>query len=182
MSEFVAAWLKTGREEGGYSDNLKDSGGPTNWGITERVARAHGFVGHMRDLSHDRARQIAKEQYWDIMRLDEVAILSTRIAHELFDTGLNAGQATVVKFLQRCLNVGNRGSSIYADMTVDGLMGRVSVAALRDFLKHRGPQAEVALLNAMNGLQSAHYTELAERREKDEEFWLGWQFNRVKFE
>jgi hypothetical protein len=36
--------------EGGYSDNAADSGGQTKYGITEEVARAHGYTGAMKDL------------------------------------------------------------------------------------------------------------------------------------
>lgn len=176
---FTESWLATGREEGGYSNNAKDSGGETMYGITEQVARAHGYKGAMKDIPRDVARTIAKEQYWDIMRLDDVAALSRPIAKEMFDTGFNAGQATVVKFLQRTLNVGNRMGRDYPDIVADGLMGRLSVAALRSFLDKRKREGETVILRALNGLQVAHYTELAERRTKDEEFWFGWLLNRV---
>lgn len=180
MTAFLDAWLKTGREEGGFVDNIHDSGGATNYGITEKVARAHGYKGHMRDLPQDRARGIAKSQYWDLMRLDEVAALSVPIAEELFDTGFNTGQATAVKFLQRCLNVANRGQRFYPDMEVDGLMGPLSINALRHWLVIRRKNGERFLLIALNGLQAAYYIELAERREKDEQFVMGWITNRVK--
>jgi lysozyme family protein len=123
----------------------------------------------MRDLPIETARSIAKEQYWDIMRLYDVAALSVPIAEEMFDTGFNSGQATVVKFLQRCLNVANRRATLYPDMKVDGLMGRVSIFALRAYLDRRGKNGEVVMLRALNSLQGAFYTDLAERREKDEE-------------
>lgn len=182
MTAFLSAWLKTGREEGGYVNNLSDSGGATNRGITERVARAHGFVGDMRDLPRARAREIAKSQFWDLMSLDGVATLSLSIAHEMFDTGFNAGQATVVKFLQRCLNVANRRQRDYPDILSDGLMGRLSLSTLHRFLAVRGRDGELWMLRALNCLQGAYYIELAERREKDEEFVFGWVLNRVRIE
>jgi lysozyme family protein len=181
MDHFLTAWLRTGREEGGYVNNPNDAGGATNHGITERVARANGFLGDMRDLPKDRAREIAKASYWDTLRLDGIAALSPRVAYELFDTGFLCGQGVAARFLQRCLNVGNRGAALYQDMAVDGIIGPVSIQALRIFLA-RAPKAEVALLNGLNGLQSARLTEICEAREKDEEFWLGWQANRVAFD
>lgn len=181
MNAFEAAWSETGRAEGGYVNNLNDSGGATNHGITEQVARAHGFKGDMRDLSKERATQIAKAQYWDVMRLDDVAALSEPIAREMFDAGFLSGAATAVAWLQRCLNVGNRQQFDYPDILADGLMGALSIAALKAFLNKRGRDGETALLNALNGLQSAHFTTLAERRAKDESFWFGWQLNRVHF-
>lgn len=181
MKDFLRAWAKTGRSEGGYVDNPKDSGGATNHGITEQVARAHGYVGHMRDLPKERATEIAKLQYWDIMKLDAVAALSPAVAEEMFDSGFLCGQATVVAWLQRLLNVGNRQQLDYPDVKADGLMGALSIAAMKAFLKRRGTNGEVVLYNALNGLQSAYLTQLAERREKDEEFWFGWQLNRIDF-
>ncbi len=180
MDAFLSAWLDTGRAEGGYVNDPRDSGGPTNHGITEQVARAHGYRGHMRDLPSDTAREIAKAQYWDSMRLDDVARLSVPIAKELFDTGFNAGQGTAVRFLQRCLNVANRQAHDYPDVTVDGLMGRLSVASLSAFLNVRKRSGELWMLRALNGLQAAYYIELAERREKDEAFVFGWILNRVR--
>ena len=43
--------------EGGYSDHPADTGGATRWGVTERVARAHGYRGDMR--SYPRADAVA---------------------------------------------------------------------------------------------------------------------------
>ena len=46
--------------EGGYSNNPKDPGGETMWGITARVARAWGYSGPMKSLPRETAKQIAK--------------------------------------------------------------------------------------------------------------------------
>ena len=49
--------------EGGYSDHPSDPGGKTQFGITEAVARAHGFTGDMRTLTRDEAKRIYRVDY-----------------------------------------------------------------------------------------------------------------------
>ncbi len=179
MTAFDKAWEDTGRAEGGFVDDPNDSGGATNWGITERVARKFGYTGDMRDLPKSTATQIAKKEYWDVMLLDDIAALSESIALELFDTGFNAGTGRAGKFLQRAVNVFNRRGQDYNDIIVDGAVGSKSVAALRAFLNKRGKQGETVMLRALNALQGEFYVELAERREKDETFIYGWFLHRV---
>lgn len=43
--------------EGGFVDHPSDPGAATNFGITQRVARANGFTGDMRTLTRDQARR-----------------------------------------------------------------------------------------------------------------------------
>lgn len=57
---------------GGYSDDPSDSGGKTNHGITEKVARQSGYTGDMRDLSLQQAQDIYVNQYIVGPKLDKV--------------------------------------------------------------------------------------------------------------
>ncbi len=179
MAPFEKALKHTLDIEGGYSDHPADSGGKTRYGITEAKARAFGYTGSMHLFPVGLAIQIYREDYWDIIRLDEVAELSEAVALELFDTGVNCGIGTPVRFLQRLLNAFNREQKDYQDITVDGLMGRDTLAALRAFLTRRGTLGSQVLVEALNSLQGAFYTDLAERRSKDEAFMFGWFTNRV---
>lgn len=165
--------------EGGYSDHAADSGGKTRYGITEAVARAHGYTGEMRALPLALAKDIYRLDYWDRMRLGDVARLSEPIAGELFDTGVNGGPGLAGEFLQRSLNVLNQGGKDYPDIVQDGEIGPRTLAALRAFLALRRAPGERVLLKMLNCLQGAFYVGLAESRAKDEAFILGWFTHRV---
>jgi lysozyme family protein len=166
--------------EQGYSNNAADSGGETNHGITVAVARAYGYTGAMRDLPKETARAIFLQRYWRQPRFDQIEPISAAIAYELFDTGVNMGQAVAAKFLQRALNLLNRRALLFADIAADGAIGAMTIAALRAFLGGRGADGETVILRMLNAQQSVRYMEIAEQRPKDEDFVFGWNLNRVE--
>jgi lysozyme family protein len=165
--------------EGGFVDHPADRGGPTNWGITEAVARANGWTGPIRALPRARAVEIYRRLYWHRTRFDQVAARAPRIAGELFDTGVNMGPATAARFLQRALNALNRGARDYDDITPDGRIGPATLAALDGFLGRRGRAGEAVLLKALEALQGERYVHLAELRPANEAFVYGWLANRI---
>jgi len=166
--------------EGGFSDHPADRGGPTRFGITEAVARAHGYRGAMRALPRDEAAAIYRRLYWLRPRFDAVAVRAPRIAAELFDTGVNMGPAVAATFLQRALTALNRNGRDYPDLVPDGRLGPVSLAALDGFLAARGKRGgETVLLRALEALQGERYLRLAERRPANEAFLYGWLANRI---
>ncbi|MCC7082187.1 MAG: hypothetical protein IT530_16060 [Burkholderiales bacterium] len=165
--------------EGGYVNDPADSGGETKYGITIAVARAYGYTGPMRDLPLNTAQRIYRSRYWNLLRLGEIASESEAVARELFDSAVNCGQATAAIWLQRALNAFNDQGSLYADVVEDGLIGRMTIHALTQYLEARGERAELVLLRALNCQQGAHYLGLSFTRPKDERFEFGWFANRV---
>lgn len=165
------------RIEGGYVDDPADSGGATNYGITEAVARQWGYKGHMRDLPRSVAFDIYAARYWDSVCADDLVRLSEGVAREVVDTGVNMGVERAAVFLQRALNVLNNLGGLYDDITVDGNIGPATIKALHGYLLKRDEQTLISMLNC---LQGAAYVELAERRMKDEKFIYGWFNNRVQ--
>jgi lysozyme family protein len=166
--------------EGGYANHPADKGGPTCFGITEAVARAHGFAGAFRNLPRDEAAAIYRRLYWLRPRFDQVANRSTRLAAELFDTGVNMGPAVATTFLQRALTALNRNGRDYADLTPDGRVGPLTLQALDEYLETRGRKGgETVLLRALEALQGERYLRLAERRPANEAFLYGWLANRI---
>jgi lysozyme family protein len=179
MTSFQKALKFTLGIEGGYSNDPADSGGKTRYGITEQKARAWGYDGDMRELPIELAERIYKRDYWDIIHLDDVAQLSEPVALEMFDTSVNCGPSVPVKFLQRALNIFNRGGTDYPDLEVDGLIGGHTIWALTRYLNRRGNLGASVLVEALNSQQGAFYMELTERRPKDEAFAYGWFSQRV---
>lgn len=166
--------------EGGFSNHPADKGGPTCFGISEAVARAHGYMGAMPNLPREEAATIYRRLYWLRPRFDQVAARSSRIAAELFDTGVNMGPAVAVTFLQRALTALNRGGEDYPDLTPDGRIGPMTLFALDAFLASRGKiSGETVLLRALEALQGERYLRLAERRPANEAFLYGWLANRI---
>ena len=166
--------------EGDYIDHPADKGGPTRFGITEAVARAHGYAGAMAELPRDEAAAIYRRLYWLRPRFDEIARRSPRIAGELFDTAVNMGPAVAATFLQRALTALNRNGKDFADLVPDGRIGERTLAALDAFLKIRGRRGgETVLLRALEALQGERYLRLAERRPANEAFLYGWLANRI---
>jgi lysozyme family protein len=165
--------------EGGYTNDPTDPGGATNFGITEATARANGYLAPMQDMEQADAEAIYREVYWTKPGLDHISTLSQPIAAEMFDTGVNMGVSTAGKFLQRSLNVLNNGAADYPDLTADGAVGNATVSALKAFLTKRGSQGETVMLRCLNGLQCAHYIEIAEGKPSQEKYEYGWIANRV---
>ncbi|HBQ5721693.1 MULTISPECIES: glycoside hydrolase family 108 protein [Klebsiella pneumoniae complex] len=166
-------------KEGGYVDHPSDKGGPTRWGITQTTARAHGYAGDMRNLPRETAKQILLSDYWTGPRFDQVASLSTLLADELCDTGVNMGPSVASKFFQRWLTAMNMRGKLYPDLIPDGAIGPRTITALKGYLSARGKEGEQVLLRALNCSQGARYLELAEGREANEDFLYGWVKERV---
>jgi lysozyme family protein len=168
--------------EGDYSDDSADAGGPTRWGVTQAVARAYGYDGDMREYPIETARAVYLSRYWLEPGFDAVAKLSELVAAELFDTGVNMGPAIASRFLQRALNVLNRGATDYPDLIADGRIGPMTLYGLRGYLSARpGQQSDaiVVLLRLLNGQQAMRYIEAAEHRQANERFEYGWIAGRV---
>ena len=160
-------------KEGGYVDHPNDKGGPTNWGITQATARAHGYTGDMRNLTREQALAILESDYWYGPRFDQVAEVSPSIAAELCDTGVP------VKWFQRWLSVFNTQGILYPDLIADGVIGPRTISALKSYLARRGDEGEIVLLRALNCSQGQRYLELAEQRPANESFVYGWMRERV---
>jgi lysozyme family protein len=112
---FDSAFTALLGNEGTYSDSKDDPGGETMWGVTARVARAHGYAGPMRDMPRDVAKAIYQRLYWNPLRCDEY---DPRVAFQIFDANVNGGR--VIRWMQSA-----------AGAPVDGRMGPATIAAVK---------------------------------------------------
>lgn len=165
--------------EGGYTNDPRDAGGATMWGITERVARANGYAGSMKDMPREVAKNIYFSQYVQKPGFAAVMPLSAKIAEELVDTGVNMGPAVASLFVQQALNTFNNQGQDYADLKVDGDVGPATIAALKALLAKRGVDGETVMLRALNALQGERYITLGANRPANEAFEFGWFLRRV---
>lgn len=167
-------------KEGRYSNHPSDTGGATMWGITQRVARKHGYEGDMRQLPRETAVAIYTAEYMTAPGFAAVATVSERVAEELFDTGVNMGPSVPARWLQEELNALNGQGKLYADIDEDADIGPGTIKALKAYFAKRGAEAEAVLLKALNCRQGARYSDLARRRTKNEDFYFGWLRTRVE--
>lgn len=100
LDSFEACFAELLGHEGGYVDHPNDPGGATRWGVTERVARANGYIGDMQDFPQLAAQHIYRAEYWNSVRADE---LPMPLRYAVFDAAVNSGPEQAVKWLQRAI-------------------------------------------------------------------------------
>lgn len=167
--------------EGGFVNHPSDPGGATNWGITQRVARANGYTGDMRNLPKQTAREIYRREYIEKPGFLGLAEIDTLVAEEVIDSGVNVGSQRAATWFQQALNVLNRRQKDYEDVVEDGVIGPRTLAAFGALQKKRGISTTRRLmLKALNGLQFMHYYSLAkDKNSKFQDFMPGWIDGRI---
>jgi lysozyme family protein len=138
-----------------YSNDPDDKGGATAWGVTEEVARKHGYTGDMIDFTEAQSREVYREDYW---KYD--GITDQRVASKLFDMAVNMGPERAHKIIQMIvfpLNPERR----------DGVFGPKTLAAVNA----HDPHELVAELAKSCG---TFYRGLVAKEMKNQKFLTGW--------
>ena len=99
--------------EGGVSENPKDPGGLTNYGISQR---AYPNLD-IRSLTLAEVKQLYKRDYWDRAQCDQ---LPSQLSYLVFDAAVNSGIGQSIRFLQRAVGVAD-----------DGVMGAITLSAIK---------------------------------------------------
>lgn len=132
--DMVIALETGGDPAGGYTDDARDPGGETRWGISQRAFPAEDI----RNLSRARAVELYRT-VWDKLRPDE---FSTPLAIVLFDIAVNQGPATAVRLLQKAAGVAQ-----------DGIMGPNTAAAanrMKDAVARLSAERVIRYANTAN--------------------------------
>ena len=162
--------------EGGYVFDPRDPGGETNHGITKSVAVSAGYLGAMKELTQERAGEIYTANYIVSTGYWEVIELSPAVGEKLIDAGVNAGPGRSSRWFQTALNAVNRGGKDYPSISVDGQVGRGSIAAYQSLQKVRGKRGACELVIKMvDAQQTMHYLSLPHLNV----YTPGWITNRI---
>lgn len=172
MVEARFALEATFAAEGGaaFTDHEGDHGGPTRWGITEALARAHGYDRPIAYMTKAEAVRIATDEFWSPLRLSEVD--SNYIAAEIFDTAFHAGPGAATEIWQEAV------SFLGEPLIVDGYVGPKTLAATNDLL----PRYEKHLYAALNLFQGIRYVEILGDDDEQRRLWArGWMLRLSRF-
>jgi len=182
MANFDIAFDKTMKHEGSYSNDPIDRGGETYKGIS-RVYHPDWIGWEMIDdknlknvnhiLLNDAVKNFYKQLYWNRFLGDQIPGLAQDIADELFDSGVNMGTHTAVKFLQEGLNILNRNGSDYGDIAMDGGFGETTMHIMVLHIDKEKGSCE-NLLKVMNALQAEYYLNIMRKNPSQEKFARGW--------
>jgi lysozyme family protein len=108
-------------DEGGWSNNPNDPGGPTMAGVTLSTYRAlmkpGATVADLKNISQADLATIYRKDYWNAICGDQ---LPAGLDYSLFDYSVNSGPGRAAKALQSLIGV-----------TVDGSIGPKTLAAVK---------------------------------------------------
>lgn len=124
MGSFEKVHVLIEKWEGGYTNDPRDPGGPTNRGITQ--ADLAEWRGHpvsaedVRNLTRDEALQIFKTKYWVPIKGDQLPLPAAQV---VYNTCVLSGRGRAIPMLQDALSRQRPG------IAVDGRMGSETIDA-----------------------------------------------------
>lgn len=171
---FDDAFSVTMGNEGGYSKDPNDPGGETYRGISRRffpswpgwpfIDKSGPDVKGLDPL----VKAFYKQEFWDRLNGDA---LPADIGKELFDSAVNCGVSIAAKWLQRALNLLNRGGKDYPEVVEDGKLGPGSMRSLQSLIAMEGTGV---LFKVLNIIQGGHYLEIMRKSPSQEKWARGW--------
>lgn len=108
LATYDAAMVRIFADEGGYTNDPKDPGGPTNWGITIYDARkywkADATAADVKAMPKEVASSIYRKHYAVPIRYDD---LPAGFDYSVFDAAINSGTGRAIPWAGQALNTNN---------------------------------------------------------------------------
>lgn len=174
MALFKTALEYVLRNEGGLSENPKDSGGITNYGISLRFLKSienpskYGIHDQIIDrdtisnLTLEKVHEVYMGEFWNHSNFSSIS--DQDICNYVFDMAVNMGIAPAVKCLQRAIWAVWKNRSTVRD---DGIMGPQTLI----WVERCSPKY---LLPAMRSERAGNYRVIIARNPDQEIFSNGW--------
>lgn len=163
MSIFDDAFAYTVGNEGAYSNDLHDSGGPTKYGITIHDLSVYlgrpASVQEVKDMAIEVAKEIYAKRYWKAMACDQMH--APGIAMCMFDIGVVRGIGVPPKYAQNICNA--HGSALI----VDGQIGPKTLAALNEI-------DQAAFIRDFSAMAEAGFRAIVAHNPTQSVFLRGW--------
>ncbi len=103
--------------EGGYTNDPRDPGGPTNFGITiydyRKYVKPGATAADVQRMSLAEAKTIYRTKYWNALRCDD---LPAGVDYSVFDYGVNSGIGRAGKVVRRVLGLSDADWRITTDV------------------------------------------------------------------
>ena len=168
--------------EGGISAHPRDPGGFTVKGIaqnkhaeqTELWTRVRYLMAKNQGaelvLADEQINKWIGSIYWDLYYkpLGCPEMRTPMLRRKVFDTAVNVGRRRCARWVQRVLNLADRGSE-KDGLVLDGGIGPTTLGVLNGYARE-----DAFLTKQLTGFQMAHYQNLCEKSERFESFIRGW--------
>lgn len=203
MGLFKPAHEKTGGHEGGYSNNPNDRGKETIFGIA-RVFWGDWEGWYILDDTKAQTGVETREQRRELTRIlkgnsDFMELVdyfyetnffnkyhldlinSQPIVEVTYDILVNGGSPFT--WMQELLNIQNRQEVDWADITVDGKFGNMSISTLNkvcELTKKYDFTSEFILFDKLLSYRDDYFKDITLKREKNEDFYNGWSIRTIR--
>lgn len=150
--------------EGGYTNHPADKGGPTNYGVTQKVydeyQKEKGVAPNsVQSIPMFVVEDIYRTKYWMPAKCDQ---MPEKLSVAVFDTTVNSGAGRSIKLLQQAIGA-----------TVDGVIGSETISKLKSF-------DPIELAGKYLDTREGFYRGIVQRDPTQQVFLKGW-LRRLQF-
>ena len=159
-------WETGGDRTGAYTNDPKDSGGETKWGISKKF----NPEVDIKELTYKGAVDIYREKYYNPYY---DLVMSENIAFKVYDMGVLCGPITAVRKLQKTI-----GIKTNITLKEDGILGPITLTALHMAVALKG---EEEIYKALVTQFKNRFLWIVVRKPWNKKWLQGW-YNRADFQ